>query len=497
MGRAAGGTVLERGERFYVQLTLSKDNRQAFLLATCSTPDQADARAIVVAELVRQLRAHGYDALVEKTAAAAASATDERLKIIKRQVAGTISGEETPQAAEFRGSKKTTFRELGEAWTSGALHRTYPDHVPLKGTATDDGWRLEKHVYPHVEGIAIAHFTLDDAQEVLRKLPDKLSPASRRHIAQLMARVLKLAAYPCRLIARSPIPPGFLPRLRGDKAKVYLYPDEDAKLLAKTEIPLVYRMTYGVLAREGMRSGELRRLTIDDFDLQRGAVKLDENKTDDPRTWALDHGVARALSLYREHFRAEAKGTELMLVEPDIRKHPAPRPVNVDRMANRFRAHLQNAGVTRPELFETNAARRRIRIHDLRATFVTLALANGKTEAWVADRTGHKSSGMINRYRRAARTAVELNLGQLRPLDEAIPELAKLAAQSQPKTQPGSRGGPGRSGRPRKTSRKVATRIARRRTLASLGSGAARRESSSLSSCTGRNVHLASALSCS
>ena len=39
------------------------------------------------------------------------------------------------------------------------------------------------------------------------------------------------------------------------------------------------------------------------------------------------------------------------------------------------------------------------------------------------DRTGHTSSNMINLYRRTARTAAELGLGELLPLDEAIPEL--------------------------------------------------------------------------
>ena len=41
----------------------------------------------------------------------------------------------------------------------------------------------------------------------------------------------------------------------------------------------------------------------------------------------------------------------------------------------------------------------------------------------LAVRTGHTTSKMINRYRRAARSATELGLGSLRPLDEAIPEL--------------------------------------------------------------------------
>jgi len=83
-----------------------------------------------------------------------------------------------------------------------------------------------------------------------------------------------------------------------------------------------------------------------------------------------------------------------------------------------------NSSATRAELHHDGVNRRKLRVHDLRATFVTLSLANGRTETWVADRTGHRSSQMINRYRRAARSAAELGLGGLVPLDVAIPELS-------------------------------------------------------------------------
>ena len=81
----------------------------------------------------------------------------------------------------------------------------------------------------------------------------------------------------------------------------------------------------------------------------------------------------------------------------------------------------------RAELHTAGENRGRLRVHDLRGTFVTLNLAAGKSETWVADRTGHTSSVMINRYRRTARTAKELALGELKPLDAAIPELARIA----------------------------------------------------------------------
>lgn len=70
-------------------------------------------------------------------------------------------------------------------------------------------------------------------------------------------------------------------------------------------------------------------------------------------------------------------------------------------------------------------------------TFVTLSLAAGKSEAWVSDRTGHKSSIMINKYRRAARSASEFGLGELAPLDLALPELARP-----PDREDGPKGGP-------------------------------------------------------
>ena len=67
-------------------------------------------------------------------------------------------------------------------------------------------------------------------------------------------------------------------------------PREDAQLMATTAIPLVRRLLVGFMAREGMREGEAARLEWTDLDLDHagggGSVSLDENKTDDPRSWS-------------------------------------------------------------------------------------------------------------------------------------------------------------------------------------------------------------------
>jgi integrase len=54
------------------------------------------------------------------------------------------------------------------------------------------------------------------------------------------------------------------------------------------------RVFFGFLAREGLRAGEAVALRIRDVDWKRGAITPDENKTDDPRVWALNPAVRRA-----------------------------------------------------------------------------------------------------------------------------------------------------------------------------------------------------------
>jgi hypothetical protein len=92
--------------------------------------------------------------------------------------------------------------------------------------------------------------------------------------------------------------------------------------------------------------------------------------------------------------------------------------------------------VRRAELHNDGENRGRLRVHDLRGTFVTLALASGRSEAWVQHRTGYTTSAMLNRYRRASRSAKELGLGQLRPLDQALPELRLPADYPDDKFRP-------------------------------------------------------------
>jgi integrase len=344
-----------------------------------------------------------------------------------------------------------TFQDIGERWTSGELARLYPDHVKAKGTAEADRRRLESYVYPIVRGVPIVDFTLEHAERVMHMLPAKRvrTAATRRHVAQIVHRVLALAVFPLRILKVHPLPPGFRPKIGPPKAKGYLFPDEDAALLKCTAVPLCWRVLYGFLDREGCRVSEATALDLATADLRRGVVVLDENKTDDPRAGALGPDVVRALRAWVAHREATA-GAPLPPSAPLFVDEDG-KPIGEASLAAQLREHLQAAGVDRASLFQHNETRLRIRAHDLRATFVTLALANGRTETWVADRTGHKTSDMINRYRRAARTAAELGLGWLAPLDTAIPELAGAAGDDGANGAPDEGGESGEKGDGRRT----------------------------------------------
>jgi hypothetical protein len=181
------------------------------------------------------------------------------------------------------------------------------------------------------------------------------------------------------------------------------------------DVPLLRRLAYGFLAREGMRTEEMARLRWRDIDLEHGRVNLERDKTDDPRDWDLRPDVVEALKRWKLRSKPHTEPSDYVFAEEGV-------PLNVEHLAEQIRNDLRRVGVERPQLFEGSETRQRFRAHDLRATFVTIALATGKTETWVSDRTGHDGHSMIERYRRKART---WNLGPLGPLHAQIPELAE------------------------------------------------------------------------
>ncbi|MFO0572215.1 MAG: hypothetical protein U0263_41720, partial [Polyangiaceae bacterium] len=257
MARRATGEVRKDADGNFSTVIRMSGNRQTFDLPTCRTKEDARERSALLANLAKRFRKAGVIEseqaikLIEMAAAAAPALLKGVL-----QVAGELVGGELAPEGD---ADRLTFGDVGKKWTSGDLHREHPDHVRRKDSDLDAA-RLEKLCAIDVGGmrlgdIPVDRFTIDHAESAMRALNEALgkrkaeSSATRRAYAQLIHRVLALAVYPLRVIPIHPLPRGFMPKVGKPPAFSFLYPAEDAKLLACSEVPLLNRLLYGVLGR--------------------------------------------------------------------------------------------------------------------------------------------------------------------------------------------------------------------------------------------------------
>lgn len=416
---SARGSCYESRGRWHVRISLGHEARCASRMPNVRNRTEAEALCARIAKLIARFRVSDqYEIdVAEKLVERAASGDAHTLAELEKIVDGLVLGKEKllqKLPTTKRGGH--TFRTVFMRWNKGELADEFPDHIRAKRTTDEDRHRANKHILnvrlddgTKFGDKPIDAVRLEDCERVMANIPRALSRSSRLHTAQLMHRVFAISVYPLRLLRATPLPRGFLPPPNSGRVKAHLFPEEEAQLLACTSVPLEHRVLYGLLAREGLRKGEALALRWRDVDLQRGMLRLDVNKTDDPRAWAMGVDVVAALKAWRTHVPERDQVFAL---------------TQRDRLAGALRRHLVLAGVDRVELFENNKTRVQLRVHDFRATFVTVNLAHGKTETWIADRTGHKSSQMINTYRRQARTWAELGVAPLALMHVAIPEFA-------------------------------------------------------------------------
>lgn len=378
-----------------IQLRFGKGRRKRFTLPAM-TEEKARERQDLLEQLA-SLLALGEGLDVEAILqAVAVKVTDREFSSAVRAARDLASGKAPPEAPKG----PVTFRDVAELWLSGDLHRRFPDVVRGKGEHSIAQSRgILNAVFPHLDKDVRQITRADVLRAKSDATPPGVSQAQRAHYARHIRLVMALAVAPLELIEQSPVPPKFVPPYGPRRALGFLYPEEDVLLTGASDavVPYGYRLYYGFLARNGCRPSEGLRLTFGDLDLGRGVLTLDRNKTKVPRAWAMAGDVTAVLRGERERRGA----TETDLVFPDVAH---------DDLAERFREHLWDAGVQRRELHAQTSERRPIRVHDLRGSFVTIALAHGANEDWVMRRTGHTTSAMLSRYRRQIEHAREIDL---------------------------------------------------------------------------------------
>jgi integrase len=370
----------------------------------------------VDSESVAKNRAERLQAMAARLASAGRHAESKELL---EDAAATESASEFRDAervvaelaplAPVASSGPRTYGEVLRLWISGELHERYPDDVKALKPKTLKSYVYMANAVDSLLGhLPLTEVTEEHAEAAKAEVSRGLGQGSRRQYALMIRRVMSLAEHPLRLIERNPIRARFVPPQGQSSVFGWLYPSEDEQLMRRSSIEVDDRLVYGTLGREGFRLIEALRLVWGDIDMERGVITLDENKTDQPRAWRLGDDVLAALRAYR----GDAEDTDLVF------------PMFVyNGAAERFRAHLWEAGVRRKQLHTQTDKRRPIRIHDLRATFITMAFACGWTEAQVMARTGHKTSQMLQRYHRRAATVSELSeqdRGWFGPLNEFL-----------------------------------------------------------------------------
>lgn len=231
MPRKPEGTTLVSDGAIYASVIIAAPRKRLAraLKGIVAVDDEPLARAwaTTLQELVDVLRAAGRGAeLVEKIDLALQVGRDDPAKGLERVRSGVsklrAGRADASIAAERTTTGTTSFEKFAKRWTSGELHRLYPDHVAEKKTAEKDAGALKLHVYPVVGHVPLAEITLKHAQAVLRAVPLERSSAVRRQVAQLLVRVMNLAVYPCEILKASAPPEGLPPQGEGQARRISL-----------------------------------------------------------------------------------------------------------------------------------------------------------------------------------------------------------------------------------------------------------------------------------
>lgn len=339
-----------------------------------------------------------------------------------------------PTASEARQYK--TWADLADAWASGEAHRKWPTEVDAKTSGAFDQMKID-YLRKYIGNVQLSVFSKADYFRAMRNLPpDCKTSRTRRHYAQVVLKVVRIAVQ-LEIIPAWPLGSVKLPKIdkREAPAYPYLYPHEVRALLSCQAIPLHYRVLWGFIICEGPRIKDVRRIGWRHLTrLPSGEAKLQllDPKGGRVLDWVMRVGTLAALELLRDLPIAVGRGKAK--VYPD-----GPfawlTPSGANKAALKLRDHLKLAGVTRDALHENDGRARRLREHDCRSTFVTLAFLEGRNEKWIMTRTGHTTSAQLHGYDRAG--------GSEGHGFEPLSPLAEMVAGPAKQTPPAPGGEPG------------------------------------------------------
>ena len=255
---------------------------------------------------------------------------------------------------------------------------------------------INNHIKPYVGSIPLSKLTSLDLQKLYKMLltegridriesknqPKGLSAKTVRNINQIISSALNLAKEQ-KLLASNPAEACALPRVEHREMKT-LPVEQLTSFLREAKETGVYEMYYIELAT-GLRRGELLGLKWQDIDMVNGTIRVQRQVA------RIDGEIVEAPLKTKNSYRNVSIGADAIEVLKEQKKKvgdseyvfPSPNggPISPDSVLNMLHRVLERAGLPK------------IRFHDLRHTFATLALQNGVDIKTVSGMLGHFSAG--------------------------------------------------------------------------------------------------------
>ena len=277
------------------------------------------------------------------------------------------------------------FENVAKIKVRPSSHQTYKGYI-------------DNHIKPNIGNIPLEKLTTMDLQKFYRNLltkgrverieskeqPKGLSAKTVRNINQVISSAMDLAVAQ-KIILVNPTNACELPKV--EHQEMQTIPAEQLQaFLDEARATGVYEMYYIELAT-GLRRGELLGLKWQDVDWKNGIIKVRRQVA------RIDGEIVEAPLKTKNSYRAvtisqqaievlkQQKAKTKELKDPYIFPSPNGGPISPDSVNNMLKRVLERAGIPK------------VRFHDLRHTFATIALQNGVDIKTVSGMLGHFSAG--------------------------------------------------------------------------------------------------------
>ena len=309
--------------------------------------------------------------------------------------------------AEVKAKLKQAIQETSEVDTLKAAQYTvgqwmdiwFENYAKIKVRPTSHqtyrGY-IDNHIKPNIGKIQLNKLTTLELQKLYKKLlsrgrvdrieakgqPKGLSPKTVRNIHQVISSAMDFAKAQ-KLIAVNPTDGCALPKLEHREMKT-LPVEQLASFLREAKESGVFEMYYIELAT-GLRRGELLGLKWEDLDLEQCTLRVQRQVS------RINGEVVEAPLKTKNSYRTISLGEDAVGILKEQRKKcggseyvfPSPTggPISPDSVIQMLHRVLKRAGLPK------------VRFHDLRHTFATVALQNGVDIKTVSGMLGHYSAG--------------------------------------------------------------------------------------------------------